>query len=96
MWIRLFILHFKKTVLFASVIIAVTEAMNYLYVDDTREFARCMMREFYEGKENIDRLYLGSSHVFCDIDPAILDEINGENNFNLASNTQQQIGRAHV
>lgn len=89
MWIRLFILHFKKTVLFASVIIAVTEAMNYLYVDDTREFARCMMREFYEGKENIDRLYLGSSHVFCDIDPAILDEINGENNFNLASNTQQ-------
>ncbi|MDE7188293.1 MAG: hypothetical protein K2O13_12425 [Lachnospiraceae bacterium] len=56
MWIRLFILHFKKTVLFASVIIAVTKAMNYLYVDDTREFARCMMREFYEGKENIERL----------------------------------------
>lgn len=65
--------------------------MNYLYVDDTNEFARCVMHEFYEEKENIDRLYLGSSHVFCDIDPGILDDINGNNNFNMASGNQQLI-----
>ena len=95
MWVRSFISHFKKIVLFAAVVVAVTEGMNYLYLDDTQEFARCMMHEFYENRENIDRLYLGSSHVFCDIDPVVLDGINMENNFNLAT-SMQQIGRAHV
>lgn len=89
MWVRSFISHFKKIVLFAAVVVAVTEGMNYLYLDDTQEFARCMMHEFYENRENIDRLYLGSSHVFCDIDPVILDGINMENNFNLATSMQQ-------
>lgn len=84
-----FISHIKGVLLFAAVLFAITEVMNYLYVDDTSEFARCMMHEYYEGEENIDRLYLGSSHVFCDIDPVILDEINHENNFNLATSMQQ-------
>lgn len=61
----------------------ITAGMNYLYVDDTDEFARYMLHDFYtlDVTENIDRLYLGSSHVFCDINPVILDE---------------KIGRAHV
>lgn len=90
-WLRSFFSHIKILVLFAVVVIAVTEIMNYLYVDDTTEFARCMMHEFYEDDTNIDRLYLGSSHVFCDIDPTVLDNINGEYNFNLASHMQQMI-----
>lgn len=71
----------------------ITAGMNYLYVDDTDEFARYMLHDFYtlDVTENIDRLYLGSSHVFCDINPVILDEINGEYNYNLATGTQQMI-----
>lgn len=91
MRLRSFILHIKIPVLFVVMVLALTEAMNYLYVDDTTEFARCMMYEFYEDDTNIDRLYLGSSHVFCDIDPTVLDDINGENNFNLSSHMQQMI-----
>lgn len=78
-------------VLFIAVAAGITAVMNYLYFDDTDEFSRHMMHEFYEQAENIDRLYLGSSHVFCDINPSILDEINGKNNFNMASGTQQLI-----
>lgn len=80
-----------KMILFIAVAAGVTAVMNYLYFDDTDEFSRHMMHEYYEQEENIDRLYLGSSHVFCDINPSILDEMNGKNNFNMASGTQQLI-----
>lgn len=88
-WVRSFISHFKKAMLFVAVVIVVTEVMNYLYVDDTDDFDRYTMYAFYEEKQNIDRLYLGSSHVFCDINPVLLDDINGENNFNLATGAQR-------
>lgn len=86
---RSFILHFKKAALFTAAAIAVTGIMNYLYVDNTNEFSRYALHEFYQEKQNIDRLYLGSSHVYCDINPVILDDINGDNNFNLATSLQQ-------
>lgn len=91
MWVRSFISHFKRILLFGMLAAAVTAGMNYLYVDDTDEFSRYMLHELYTQEENIDRLYIGSSHVFSDIDPLILDEVNGENNFNLATGTQQLI-----
>ena len=91
MWVRSFILHFKKAALFMAVVIVVTKVMNYLYIDDTDEFSRYMLHEFYEEEENIDRLYLGSSHVFCGINPVILDDINGENNFNLSGSNSPQL-----
>lgn len=89
MWVRSFISHFKKIALFAAVVIAVTEVMNYLYVDDTDDFDRYTMHAFYEEKDNIDRLYMGSSHVFCGINPVMLDGINGDNNFNLSTGAQR-------
>lgn len=91
MWIRLFLSHLKNVIMFVAAVVVITEVMNYLYVDDTDEFARYMLHEFYEEEDNIDRLYLGSSHVFCGINPVILDGINGENNFNLSTGTQQLI-----
>lgn len=94
--VRLFISHFKKIVLFVAVVAAVTVLMNYLYVDDTDEFARYMLYEFYEEEENIDRLYIGTSHVFCGVNPVLLDEINGDNNFNLATGTQQLIASYYL
>lgn len=91
MWVHSFISHSKRAALFAAVVIGATSLMNYLYVDDTDEFSRYMLHELYGQEQNIDRLYIGSSHVFSDIDPLILDEINGENNFNLSTGTQQLI-----
>lgn len=96
MWVHSFILHFKKIVLFMIIVAALTLFMNYLYVDDTDEFARYMLHEFYEEKENIDRLYIGTSHVFCGVNPVILDGINGDNNFNLATGTQQLIASYYL
>lgn len=89
MWVHSFISHFKKIILFAVVVVTVTKVMNYLYVDDTDDFVRYGIHAFYEERENIDRLYLGSSHVYCGVNPVILDGINGENNFNLATSWQQ-------
>ncbi len=91
MWVHSVISHIKKAVLFVVVAAVIVGGMNYLYVDDTDEFARYMLHELYEESDNIDRLYLGSSHVFCGIDPLVLDKINGENNFNLSTGTQQLI-----
>lgn len=90
-WVRLFISHSKRILLFLLLSAVVTAGMNYLYVDDTDEFSRFMLHELYAQEENIDRIYIGSSHVFSDIDPLLLDEVNGENNFNLATGTQQLI-----
>ncbi len=53
------------------------------------EWSRVMFHSFYSQKENIDNVFIGSSHVFCDIDPFMLDEINDENNFNLATSGLQ-------
>ncbi|MDD6812010.1 MAG: hypothetical protein PUD93_09120 [Lachnospiraceae bacterium] len=79
------------TLVFIVTVCGITGGLNYLYVDDTDEFSRYMLHDFYKQEENIDRLYIGSSHVFCGINPVILDDINGENNYNLATGTQQLI-----
>lgn len=71
------------------VFVGFAHVQNYMYVnseDTWRE--RIIWHDFYENSGQIDRLYLGSSHVFYDLDPKILDQLNGQNNFNLASATQ--------
>jgi len=55
------------------------------------QWYRILWHNFYDEEKNIDNLYLGSSHLYCDINPALLDELNGKNNFNLASPTQKLI-----
>lgn len=76
-----------ETVLILFSIYIVSCILNYMYfVPD--EWSRILWHNFYNEKENIDNIYLGSSHVFCDIDPIILDGLNGENNFNLATSSQ--------
>lgn len=55
-----------------------------MYVKD-KEWDRILWHNFYESDGRIDNIYLGSSHVFCDLNPVLLDEINGEYNFNLSS-----------
>lgn len=64
--------------------------LNYLYWQED-EWSRILWHNYYKQTENIDYVYLGSSHVFCDLNPKILDEKNGKNNFNLATSSQRLI-----
>lgn len=98
MSVHLFTLHsdvkYKKYVKRLGEIVALILCMivmgkflEYLLVEDDG-FTQAVMKDFYGMEENIDNLYLGSSHVHYDIKPAILDEITGENNFSLSTGLQ--------
>ncbi len=71
---------------FFGVCSVITSFLNYIYVmpDD---WSNKLWSDFY-SEDNIDYLYLGSSHVYCGIDPYILNDVNGKNNFNLSSHSQ--------
>lgn len=67
----------------------ITHLLNLMYVkDDADTWDRILWHDFYEEQGKIDNIYIGSSHVFYNIKPQILDRLNGENNFNLSSPTQ--------
>lgn len=63
-----------------------THLLNLMYVkDDADIWDRILWHHFYEDQGKIDNIYIGSSHVFFDINPQILAQLNGQYNFNLAS-----------
>lgn len=62
---------------------------NWLLIDDTRSYTRLMMHEFYR-QDNIDVLFVGSSHSYVSLDPWITDNIFGLNTFNAGSALQAQ------
>lgn len=64
--------------------------LNYLYWEENG-WRRILWHNYYKQTENIDYVYLGSSHVYCDLNPEILDEKNGKNNFNLSTQSQRLI-----
>ncbi len=71
----------------------IINGLNYIYVSpEDFEWERVLWHNFYEDKGKIDNLYLGSSHVFCGINPVLLDELNVRYNFNLASSAQSMNG----
>lgn len=69
--------------------------LNYMYVNDD-EWEYILWHSFYEDEGKIDNLYLGSSHVYCDIDPNQLDRLNGQYNFNLSSPVQLMNGTYYL
>lgn len=74
--------------------------LHYIYVNDyandSSSWERAVMKEFYSQEENIDYLYIGSSHIYMDIIPAKLDEINGRNNFNLSTSAQPMMASYYL
>ena len=72
--------------------IAIVCTLNYIYVVNPDpwydQWYRNLFHSYYE-EENIDCLVLGTSHVHFGIDPKILDEMNGMNNFNMANPGQR-------
>lgn len=62
-------------------------ALNYAY-EEVIPWYQILWHHYDESKGTIDNLYLGSSHVYCDIYPQQLDRLNGQSNFNLSSPMQ--------
>lgn len=70
-----------------AIFIAISEIFNYLYFENDY-WTRILWHNFYEDRGRIDNVYLGCSHVYSDLDPAILDDLNGQYNFNLSTPAQ--------
>ncbi|MBD5520921.1 MAG: hypothetical protein HDR03_06795 [Lachnospiraceae bacterium] len=66
-----------------------------MYVSEN-EWARFIWHCFYENNGKIDNVIIGSSHVFCDINPTQLDEINGQYNFNLSASALRMNGAYYL
>lgn len=62
--------------------------LDYVFSNDTTSWARIELHELYE-QEDIDSLFLGASHVYCGIDPAIADAVWGQNTFNCSTSAQR-------
>ena len=71
--------------------------LNYIYVEPIdSEWERILWHHYYEDRGKIDNLYLGSSHVYCDVNPMLLDSLTGQYNFNLASSAQLMNGTYYL
>ena len=76
----------------------IVHELNYLYREANGSYVwyRILWHNYYEDRGKIDNLYLGSSHVYCDIDPRILNELSGQYNFNLATHAQALNGTFYL
>lgn len=73
----------------------IADVLDRMFVNED-EWMRILWHHFYENIGKIDNIYIGSSHVFCDIDTTILDQLNGQYNFNLAAPSQVLIGSYYL
>ena len=74
---------------FIALFVACGSFLRYILVDDSSSYTRVMMHEMYEQEENIDILFVGSSHCYRSLDPRITDEMFGANTFNVGTSSQQ-------
>ncbi len=65
---------------------------NY-YQDD--QWSRILWHNYYNA-DHIDNVYLGSSHIYCDINPFLMDELTGEDNFNMSTGSQEIISSYYL
>ena len=79
--------YILKCIGFVMIIILCLNILHWLVVDDTRSYTRLMMHEFY-SQDQIDILFVGSSHCYGALDPEVTDPIFGLNTFNVGSSEQ--------
>lgn len=64
---------------------------NYLLTDDSQSYTRLTMHELYgwaDADEEVDTLFLGSSHCYRAYDPGLYEELTGKTAYNLGSSSQ--------
>ena len=69
------------SILFCILLTGCGKFFRYILVDDTASYTRITFHEMYE-QENIDVLFVGSSHCYRNFIPEILDEELEVNTFN--------------
>lgn len=94
----------KKTVLqkgalaaaFVLLTVILLAAARFLLVDDVHSYSRVMLQEMYAQAGEIDTLFLGSSHCYRSVDPAVVDETLGTHSFNAGSSQQLPDGSYYM
>ena len=82
--------YFKRTmtVLAGFILIRLLVAgLDYLYVTADDMWYRILFHGYYQH-DDIDNVYIGSSHVYMGVDPSIIDDLSGEVNFNMSAHGQ--------
>lgn len=74
-------------VLFCILFMGCGKIFEYILIDDTASYTRITFHEMYE-QDNIDTLFVGSSHCYRSFIPEILDEKLGVNTFNGGTSSQ--------
>lgn len=78
-------------VMFCILFAGCNKFFQYILIDDTASYTRLTFHEMYE-QENIDVLFVGSSHCYRSFIPEILDEELGMNTFNCGTSSQHLDG----
>lgn len=81
---------------FLCLFFGVEKGLEFGLINDTNEWSRAMFHDFYTREENIDTLFLGSSHVYCGINPEIVSERTGKNSFNMSTPAQPLNGSFYL
>lgn len=77
-----------KIILVILILGGLIPPVNYLLKANHGHYIYHMMNEMYECDENIDVLFLGSSHVYRSLDPTIADYLLNCKTFNAGSSSQ--------
>ncbi len=73
--------------LFIFAFVAIAKLFRFMLDDDVHYYTRVMMHELYK-EPDIEALFVGSSHCFRSIDPALADPLLNEKTFNAGSSHQ--------
>lgn len=76
--------------------IAGAEFWKYILIDDGNSYTRIMMHQLYNPKDNINVLFVGSSHTYRALIPEITDKKFGAYTFNAGSSSQFMDGSLAV
>ncbi|MDO4478056.1 MAG: hypothetical protein Q4B73_03320 [Lachnospiraceae bacterium] len=75
-----------------AVLIGAGKTLRYALHDDANSYSRLLFHQFYQMDDNIDTIFVGSSHVYRSLNPVIADDLLEANTFNLGTSGQMMDG----
>lgn len=79
---------------FVLLSVLICNLINWVLFDNIHSYSRHMLYEMYNSPENIDTVFLGSSHCYTGVDPFQVSEQLGVNAFSCGS-SQQNLGGSY-
>lgn len=80
-----------SSIFFCVILLGIGKFLRYILIDDTSSYTRVAFHEMYE-QDNIDVLFVGSSHCYRSFIPEIFDQQLGLNTFNAGTSAQHLDG----